>query len=161
MKTNILVTLFIFSTFLQADDSKSSDVRVLISKSSEVKKDYLLTKKDLEKNLSHVDHFGKISWSIPEIVKLAEKHINEVQMPKIVPSMPWPPEEYNHGARYPVLSSDLKFDSMELRSHERYLYWKLHFSISDGIGATPHITCVVCYLNGEIAKIVDHEPEQD
>lgn len=160
MKIMGVFFLLVFSGLLQAEDSKPSEFRVLVSEDSEVKKDYLLTRKKFIECASHADDFGKVSWTVPEIVKMAEKHINEVQVPKVAPSIIWPLEGYNNGKEYPVGAvNDLNFSRMSLLRHEEFLYWKLEFRLVDGIGAG-HTTCVVCYLNGEIAKIVDHKPDE-
>ena len=105
----------------------------------------------------------KVSWNIPAIVKKAENHINRTLVPVVAPSIHWPGEGYNDGAEYPVVAgTDLIFRAIELcrdsSLNEEFLFWRLDFSLVGPVG-DPHSICVVCYLNGEIAKIVDHKAE--
>ena len=74
--------------------------------------------------------------------------------------MAWSSEDYNDGEEFPLNSNRIRFWKMELCSHEKYLYWKLSFLISDLVSSGSHLTCVACYLDGEIAKIEDHKVDE-
>lgn len=147
------------SQCVNADDD-FVDLRLLISEYSEVKKDYLLTKDAFIKSGSSPDQFGKTKWTIPDIVKRAEKHLDETQLPQIAPAMSkgWPRGEARNDLGYPIASGELQFKSIELCEHGEFLYWKVNFWLTQPIGGTFSIF-VACYLDGTIAKIVDHEPE--
>lgn len=155
----ILSCVLSFLDLVHGGPLENKDVFVLISASSEIKKDYHLKAEKFVALRSRVGDFGKVSWTMPEMILKAEKHINEVQIKRISPGIQWPPDEYNKGRDYPVIVSDLMFVSAELCRQGDFLYWKLKFLITDNLGGS-HSTFVACYLNGEIAEIVDHKAEE-
>jgi hypothetical protein len=158
-----LIALLLLFPIIHAKESKPEDIRIIVSEFSEVKKDYLLTRKEFSENASRVKDFGKVSWNIPAMVKRAENHINRILVPVVSPSIKWPREGYNDGADYPVgAGMDLTFRAIELcrdsSLNEEFLFWRIDFRLVGPVG-DQHSICVVCYLNGEIAKIVEHKDE--
>lgn len=130
-------------------------VRLLISRFSEFKMDYVLTNLEFVEHGSRVDQFAEAKLTIPEITKKAEKHLNEVQIPQIAPAMAegWAPEEG---------SGRLQFHSIELCEHGEFLYWKVHFLLfQPNLAGGPHSVFVPCYLDGTIARLAEHKPEAD
>lgn len=143
---------------LTARDSDESSVRLLISNSSRVKKDYILTEKELVEHASRRSDFGKIKWTLPELVKKAEKHINEKLMAEISPTTKWPPERYNRGHEYPVGAPHLNLASMTFDRRDDYIYIVMAFYFRGRVGELLELN-VVFYLDGEIARIGDHDPK--
>lgn len=88
----IVFAICTVNTNLLAKDSNENNVRILISNSTRVKKDYILTEKECLEHASRRSDFGKIKWTLPEIVKKAEKHIEEKLMAEISPSIKCPPK---------------------------------------------------------------------
>ncbi len=127
--------------------------KVLASADSKQEIYYVVTEEEIAKHASRRDDFGKISLTIPQFVKKAEKHINEVQIKKIAPSVSWPPSNYNGGGEYPVNRRSLNFYKMEVVEFGFHVYLKFHFLVYGPVSSGPSLsTCVVFYLDGEIAK---------
>jgi hypothetical protein len=146
----LIIGLNILAQGVRAKE-ESETLRLLISEYSEIKKDYLLNKKGFIESGSQVENFGKVKWTIPEIAKKTEKHINKILVAQLAPSMSWNPEED---------LGRLDFGSIELCKHEEFFYWKLHFWLHQPIGGGAFSIFVACYLDGEIAQITDHESEE-
>ena len=143
---------------LRAENPSERGVRILISDFTKVKKDYILTQNELVKHKSRKSDFGKIKWTLPEIVKKAEKHINEKLMAEVSPSIKWPPEGYNDEHEYPVGATLLNFSNMEFVAYRDYLYIVMTFHFRGPVGELLVLN-VVSYLDGEIARIGDHDPQ--
>lgn len=141
-----------------AEDSNEGRVRVLVSTSTRVKRDYILTDKELEANASRKSDFGKIKWTLPELVKKAENHINKELMAEISPTIKWPPERYNRGYEHPFGAPHLDFIGMEFSRHRDYTYILMEFHFRGPVGELLELN-VVAYLNGRIARIGDHDPK--
>ncbi len=163
------ILIWIYSCALSlAEESDAKEIRVLISETSEVKMDYLLTPKTFTKNSSHERDFGKVALTVPDLVKVGTEHIMTVQLAKIAPNFYeqlWssdmtPEDRDGQVGSFPGLEGRAQFWRAELCRSDEFLYWRLDFRVSDFIGAIPHITSVVCYLNGEVAEIVDHKKEK-
>ena len=140
--------------------ASAEDVRILISEFSEQKMDYVLKEEKFKELKSTPENFSKITWKLPELVKNIVDHINQVQIRQIVPSMKWNADK----EAYPRPAGDsrnLTFYGIELCSHEDFIYWKVKMGISNPIGSgAPYVVNVACYLNGEIADIVPHDPDK-
>lgn len=141
-----------------AEPASDQEVRILISDFVEIKKDYVLSRKELAERSSRVTDFGKIEWKLPELIKKAESHVNKVLSPLIAPSMRWPPGNYNGGKEYPIHTAHLSFQRMEVHSVDEFLYLVLRFHQVNQVGAQYRLN-VVCYLDGEFALIADHDPD--
>ena len=148
----------ILVSVLNVEGKNPDELKVPVSDLSEVKKYYFLTKHSFIENKSRISDFKEMNWRVPEIVKKCETHINEAVLPMVAPSMPWPPEDYNDGAKYPIDTFDLKFDRMELETYKKkYAYWKVVFHLSDPIATGRYEMVIVCYLNGNIATLVGQD----
>lgn len=156
MNSKILTLISVVFFHLSAS---AEDVRILISSLSEKKMDYLLTEKKFIELKSTPENFSKITWKLPDLLKNIVSHMNQVQVPKIVPSMKWQADK----DAYPRPAGDsrnLIFRTIELCSHGKFIYWKIKMGVVSPIGTgTPYIVNVACYLNGEIAEIVAHDPK--
>lgn len=158
MKISFLLRIF-FVFFILSKYAQGEEVRVLIAERSEIKKEYVLTENELTENLSRRSDFGKAKWSISEIVKKGENHINNTVLKLISPNMPWPPEDYNDGEKFPVGTWDLEFSALDLCKFNEFLYWKATYYLKGPLGRGRFEISVVFYLNGKIASIKDPKKE--
>jgi hypothetical protein len=134
------------------------EVRVLASESGRTKKDFILTEEEFIKNRSSKRDFGKIEWTLPELVKKAEFFINEKLIAQIAPHIDWPPEHYNSGYEYPVGATTLWLSDLEFRYEGDFVFIVMNFYFRGPVGELCSLN-VVFYLDGQVARLVDHEAD--
>lgn len=140
---------------------KGQEYRVLISSTSQFKKEYLITEENLKKTKSNADKIKSFPLSFEQIHSKFARHFYDVQVPKISPKMAWPVEEFPEKGKYDAVAEMLSIHKMDVVNRGRYAFLVVSFLVNDLVTNGDHVTCCVFYLNGDIAEIVDPEIVQD
>ena len=155
----VLIATIFLCLLAIGESAEDREYRVQISNTSQFKKDYLLTEKKLTDLSSKAENVLNLELDISQLIEKAKRHIYDVQIPRISPKMVWPTEEFEERGKYTVVFEQLTFFRMDLVREDEFAYWKLYFEVSDLVSTGSHTTCVVCYLNGEIAEIADQKDD--